>query len=395
MIQQALSSFKRKRKTPPRSIHTDWNANTDWFHYTSGRFAWNEAHEMMVLKLWVPNPNAGHAHYTTANEVAAMDFARNELQIPVPKVLAWSSRAEETLVHAEDIIMEKAPGVNLDKVWPKMDIKQRFELVKTIQGTKKLGYRVHGCIQVKQDGSLTKHPRFAAGPSTGREFLDDGRLPLNLIEQYKLAVGHWEIACVQSISHLPRSPLSLYGPGTSTRSRSKKVAAIQNYFRLVKYLLPAAELLPLFDPPYFLDYEGPQPTSLNTPQFPGNFKQLRSDEKATAQDLYLKICLYLENEWAKILRVQASGSPPFLLQFSADEIQQIEKYATGAVRAMELTRGLREELGELWPEKGIVWSEKYDETKQRLNGAKTQLIERLVPSDPERLAWEESWQFDT
>ncbi|PGG95578.1 hypothetical protein AJ79_09968 [Helicocarpus griseus UAMH5409] len=33
-----------------------------------------------------PNPNAGRPHYSTASEVATMDFVRNVLGIPAPKV---------------------------------------------------------------------------------------------------------------------------------------------------------------------------------------------------------------------------------------------------------------------------------------------------------------------
>ncbi|EHL02350.1 hypothetical protein M7I_1604 [Glarea lozoyensis 74030] len=43
----------------------------------------------------VPNPNAGLAHFTTASEVATMDFALNVCKTPSPKVLAWSSKASE------------------------------------------------------------------------------------------------------------------------------------------------------------------------------------------------------------------------------------------------------------------------------------------------------------
>ncbi|GFF52790.1 hypothetical protein IFM46972_09621 [Aspergillus udagawae] len=74
----------------------------------------------------VPNPNAGRAHYTTASEVATMDCTRNELRTPVPNVLAWCSKAEETPAGAE-YIMEKAPGSQLDKAWPKMSMKDRFD----------------------------------------------------------------------------------------------------------------------------------------------------------------------------------------------------------------------------------------------------------------------------
>ncbi|EAW10677.1 aminoglycoside phosphotransferase family protein [Aspergillus clavatus NRRL 1] len=450
----------------------------------------------------VPNPNAGLSHYTTASEVATMDFARNELQTPVPKVLAWSSKAKDNSVGTEYIIIEKVPGVQLDKVWPEMDIKERFELVKTISGYQKtwmstsftqygsLYYSsaiddTDGCNLVKEDGSIVKTHRFAVGPSTGREFLDDGRIalefdmgPWDSVEQYKSAVGLREIACVQNMAQLPRSPLSLYGPGTYSRS-----PALQNYLRLVKYLLPtdksitsavlwhpdlhaenifvrperpsevlgiidwqSSEILPLFDharQPYFLDYNGPPSTGLDPPPFPQDFAELNPAEQARAQDLYLKMalsalyrrfthntnttlfkamefrqttsfemmlfaqnllidgealyqsrCLDLENEWTNLPGVRASGDPPFPLQFSADEAESIHEDVSGTARGMELMRSLRESLDELWPDKGVVRPEKYDEVKRLLKQAKAGLIGQVAHSEAERLAWEEAWPFD-
>lgn len=114
----------------------------------------------------------------------------------MPKVLAWSSNASENPIGAEYIIMEKVGGVQLNKVWPRMNIKQRFELVKTISRYQKawmsktftqygsLYYSKDlqsnsGCILVNEDGSQFEDDRFAIGPSTGRGFLDDGRIDVD------------------------------------------------------------------------------------------------------------------------------------------------------------------------------------------------------------------------
>jgi hypothetical protein len=42
-----------------------------------------------------------------------MDYARNVLGLPVPKVLDWSARAEDTDVGVEYISMEEVEGVEL------------------------------------------------------------------------------------------------------------------------------------------------------------------------------------------------------------------------------------------------------------------------------------------
>lgn len=108
----------------------------------------------------------------------------------MPKVLAWSSKAEDNSVGAEYIIMEKVAGIQLSKVWPTMGIKERFELVKTISGYQKnwmsTPFTQYGSLYYSSDMEysdrcdlVTEHHRFAVGPSTGRESLDDGRIALD------------------------------------------------------------------------------------------------------------------------------------------------------------------------------------------------------------------------
>ncbi|KAG8209780.1 APH domain-containing protein [Trichophyton interdigitale] len=75
----------------------------------------------------VPNPNAGLPHQTTASEVATMDFARNVLGTPAPKVYAWNSGTTNT-VGAEYIIMERMPGVQLRQVWSSMKLVEKMNL---------------------------------------------------------------------------------------------------------------------------------------------------------------------------------------------------------------------------------------------------------------------------
>lgn len=79
----------------------------------------------------IPHPNAGPAQYTTASEVATMDFARTVLDLPVPKVLAWNS-ASQNSVESEYIIMEEAKGRQLHELWQKMNIRTKRGVVHEI-----------------------------------------------------------------------------------------------------------------------------------------------------------------------------------------------------------------------------------------------------------------------
>lgn len=89
--------------------------------------------------------------------------------------------------------MEKAAGVQLDQVWPKMDIQERFALTKSIARLQKAwmstSFQDYGSLFYSPDldesipcgliniyGYMTKDSRFTVGPSAGREFFDDGRI---------------------------------------------------------------------------------------------------------------------------------------------------------------------------------------------------------------------------
>ncbi|TVY45440.1 Altered inheritance of mitochondria protein, mitochondrial [Lachnellula subtilissima] len=103
-------------------------------------------------------------------------------------VFAWSSTAQENSVGAEYIIMEKVPGIELERVWPRMKIAERFTLVKAIAGFQKawtsVAFKKFGSLYYAKDleertgneplyidanGVDITDAKFAIGPSTGRE----------------------------------------------------------------------------------------------------------------------------------------------------------------------------------------------------------------------------------
>jgi hypothetical protein len=125
-------------------------------------------------------------------------WARNILDIPVPKVLAWHSHAHKNPVGAEYIIMEEVPGVELEHVWPDMSIQDRFAVVKSIAGFQKACTSVaftkygslyfsrdledmHGSqpLYIDENGHHIKNENFAVGPSVARETFDSGRAAIN------------------------------------------------------------------------------------------------------------------------------------------------------------------------------------------------------------------------
>ena len=107
----------------------------------------------------MPNPNPGFPHFTTA-KVATMDYVnavvprhsslpgvltlaqvRNNLGTPAPQVLAWSSRAENS-VGVEYIIMEKMPVIQLSQVWDRLKFKDKLQVVTQLFRFQKIWFLV-------------------------------------------------------------------------------------------------------------------------------------------------------------------------------------------------------------------------------------------------------------
>ena len=291
------------------------------------------------------------------------------------------------------------------------------------------------------------------------------------------------MTCVKSLPRLPKSPITLRGPGTYQPSREKKLKALQCYLAMIKYLLPtdpsitssclwhsdlhienifvnsenpteivgiidwqSSELAPLFNharQPYLLDYDGPPICGLERPRLPEDMAQLDPAAQKEATNLYLNMSLCalyrallhkqnprlyramsfqetssfgflllarnlvvdgeatylaqvveLEKTWNELPGVLAHGSPAYPFHFSDEERALIENDFRGAMRGMEMMSRVRETLGEVFPERGLVRAEQYEETKDALRQMKEQIIEMYARDDDERGLWKENWPFD-
>ncbi|KAL2816360.1 hypothetical protein BDW59DRAFT_177371 [Aspergillus cavernicola] len=106
----------------------------------------------------VPNPDAGVPHFTTASEVATIDFARRIINTPAPRVYSWNLQA-------------KSHPIGL----------------KAMSGRFVLGSLYYaGDVQSPsdkhyvQDGKAVKDSKFAIGSATGRDWFDGGRSILDI-----------------------------------------------------------------------------------------------------------------------------------------------------------------------------------------------------------------------
>ncbi|RMD43677.1 hypothetical protein DV735_g1481, partial [Chaetothyriales sp. CBS 134920] len=436
----------------------------------------------------VPNPNAGVSHYTTASEVATMDFARDTLHAPLPKVYAWNSRADDA-VGAEYIIMQKMPGVQLSEVWRNMKLADKMKLCLNLALVQEkflsVSFRLFGGLYYKHDLDLQSDPddkwlytnekgekvhdgRFAIGPMTGRDW-SDWPTP----SDYHKAIGLRELTAIRSLSPpLSKQTVMVCGPGLYRPEVVKKLSAIESYLRIHDALLPptshdpainitastlwhndlheenifvdrenptrivgiidwqsVGDLLPLFNhtlQPAFVQYSsGPMPETLEPPEL-ADISGLLPEEQTRATAEYFEKALFIA--WLKIARKKLpaayrafeyqkqTANPafdlvtlagrlfefgeahvhalPFPLAFDDASLPIIEDDCERAMYGMEIMNDFKARLGPLWPDKGAVSHELYDETKKALRELKSEIIDTFAASPEERAEFEELWPFD-
>ncbi|KAF8071670.1 kinase-like domain-containing protein [Lyophyllum atratum] len=200
----------------------------------------------------IPCPLAGPPFLATASEVATMEFARDVLKIPTPRVLAWSGTANASVnpVGAEYIIMEKAPGIDLRTRWPLVtvgsdalafvndfvDMERKFERVSFSQiGSLYFKEDVPSGLRdrplfspdVDLDGDETikaAAEKYRIGPMSDRQWWRGGRAELDIDRgpwfeplSYFIAAVRCELTYIESpdasaaqFRQNPFVPLSLY-----------------------------------------------------------------------------------------------------------------------------------------------------------------------------------------
>ncbi|KAI9670783.1 MAG: hypothetical protein M1817_003894 [Caeruleum heppii] len=129
----------------------------------------------------IPCSGAGRAMYSTASEAAVLQYVRSRTTIPVPKILAWSADSSNS-VGVEYIIMEKAPGVQLFKVWDKISEAGRLDLIESLTQLESqlaaLAFPAYGSLfhrhsitkdteRILLETSLDPDGEFCVGPACG------------------------------------------------------------------------------------------------------------------------------------------------------------------------------------------------------------------------------------
>ncbi|OJJ67105.1 hypothetical protein ASPBRDRAFT_34417 [Aspergillus brasiliensis CBS 101740] len=293
----------------------------------------------------IPNPNAGHPQRVVASEVATLDFLRNVLDIPVPRVLSWSSLSQDNPVGAEYIFMERVKGRQLSEVWGTMSEAQHFSLVKSLveieQKLVNVKFPLHGSLYYKSTVDIVEPAKkatsdFIIGPITQRSFwedekgeLDIDRGPWGTAQEYLSSITNREIAVIESLGPSISSNMSIL-LGKTKQSRDEHVHLLKQFLRVLPHILPPQETLrpallhhdlhsdnifvdfsdptkissiidwqgvyaaPLFLQarfPSIFDCDDPYPWGAVQPKLPKDFDTLLQSEKELAEDTLVRLRL--------------------------------------------------------------------------------------------------------
>ncbi|EER39391.1 phosphotransferase enzyme family protein [Histoplasma capsulatum H143] len=299
----------------------------------------------------IPHPNAGPSRYTSASEVATMELVF--LQIPVPKVLAWSASSDNP-VGSEYIIMEEAKGKQLTHLWEQMDLEEKKRIIDDIVTIEQkllsfsfsfLGSLYFTCdsfpgceaAEVLGDVPTTIKEdikrRFVIGPTAIREFWEKERSLLTIdrgpwksAKEYVEAIAHREMAYMSKVSPSCAQVSGYVKLSQAQLSPQEHTQLLQRYLASISSLLPNdPDLLrsvlwhpDLHDGNIFIHegkissiidwqsvWTGPLMLQARTPQLinynvdimlklPENFKELDNGEKRRIRDQVSKsIQLYI------------------------------------------------------------------------------------------------------
>ncbi|KAL5522657.1 hypothetical protein ACEPAG_8675 [Sanghuangporus baumii] len=196
-------------------------------------------------------------HVVTQSDVATMAYVRARLGLPVPRVLAWCADRMKTPVGAEYIIMEKAQGTELYKVWSRLDLKQKKAIVDQWIGIEKALLRSsaggYGSLfhksDVVPDSSFVdlftdgvKESDFVLGLHVGSAFWADERKELDINRgpwknalSYMTAAAKREIAWISKFAKVDKKRSSFYPPAYQP---SAHVALLERYLEVIPHLAP-------------------------------------------------------------------------------------------------------------------------------------------------------------
>jgi hypothetical protein len=201
----------------------------------------------------------------------------------------------------------------------------------------------------------------------------------------------------------------------------------------------STEVAPLFVQarvPQFLEHEGPRAEVHERPRLPPDFDALEPAEQQSVNRLTLDQGLWVANKiWIrarnpafwKALQFQETAAFDLLLcartlledgeaiyaarflelleegdasvrdsgvEIPADIAAEIRSDSKDAIEGMAAMNMIKDTIGDLFPQRGVVRAEQYKHAKNALAQCKEHIVDIYARSDTDRAAWDVSWPFD-
>ncbi|PYH31264.1 uncharacterized protein BO87DRAFT_365283 [Aspergillus neoniger CBS 115656] len=257
----------------------------------------------------IPCRIAGPAGWTTASEVGVLKYLRRNTTIPVPRVLSWSSDRGKS-VGAEYILMEKASGVPLFRVWGDMT---EFEKLQLIQNLTKLEaqlsairFPAYGGLYLRDhlqsskpqclllDDDVHRSQSFCIGPSPDRQFdvhsdhsKDQGPCSSLHLQQLGISIAKRELSRISTIPN----KLAMFCQGT-----------LEEQAQLLEFTI---SLMPMLDSHTTLVQAG-QPTLWHTDLHMGNIYVAPEDNTRIVSIIDFQslavMPAFLQSRWPEFLK---------------------------------------------------------------------------------------------
>ncbi|KAB8264121.1 kinase-like domain-containing protein [Aspergillus pseudonomiae] len=310
----------------------------------------------------IPTPIAGPAHYTTASEVATMDFLRTVLKLPVPEVFTYSKTSDNP-VGAEYILMERVEGESLSSRWLSLTTDEVKDIMTQIADMERkifdFRFPAYGSLYHKKDlDEETQIPiveDFVVGPVSTRQFWHGER------SKTEIDRGPWlsPVDCVTSAARREMATFLL--PTDYNIEPSEHSSLLSRFLQLAPYLIPPgsysaptlrhpdlslsnillapgsskiisiidwqdAAIFPRFMQagyPAFCEHDSSQPQSLHIPSLPDDFDKMDIDEQRQSKaafrleeaNLYYTAATGVHNdEHMRVLKTPYLGMQQYLLR---------------------------------------------------------------------------------
>jgi hypothetical protein len=133
---------------------------------------------------------------------------------------------------------------------------------------------------------------------------------------------------------------------------------------------------------------------------PAFWKALESQETAAFELLLCARTLLKDGEAiyaARLLELLEEGDASVRdsgVEIPAGVAAEIRSDSKGALEGMNAMSMIKDTIGDLFPERGVVRAGQYKHAKNALAQCKEQITDQYARSDADRAVWDASWPFD-